>query len=435
MPAPKKEIDENLIAKALEMHEAGKVNQEIISRLVPNGNKEELEEILECLAWVENEGKSISPSPLLLRTILAHVPHAEKVAAATEVPPISDEGLKKKIKERPIFDISKLKDTFLNKKIFLPVGAVAVVLFLFLILKPGSAPTTTTTLPSSEATQAFLTKSSIENPVTIDEIFSDLDKETEDELSGVTATVDAMTPVPAAALLDTSAIVNKNETDKGVCERISTASADADTQITGRQTKFETAYNFELQKLEQKLASTTQELNDKRDTAKASFASQVLSFSDAASTTEQKQAISDFQQAVEKARATRLVSVDAAVKIFGDAVASSTDAKKTATLTALQSFQTSVQRAFQKAESDCVSSIPKDTTQSNLIKTLNSAEATLKANQTSLSKTAPVFDVLVKTRRDSILRAFSGYKLSLRKMKADLRLVFPVPKKSTAPSI
>ncbi|MDD5068686.1 MAG: hypothetical protein PHS53_03705 [Candidatus Pacebacteria bacterium] len=429
MAAPKKEIDENLIAKALEMHEAGKVNQEIISRLVPNGNKEELEEILECLAWVENEGKSISPSPLLLRTILAHVPHAEKIAAATEVPPISDEGLKKKIKERPIFDISKLKDTFLNKKIFLPVGAVAVVLFLFLILKPGSTPTTNTILPSSEATQAFLTKSAMENPVTIDEIFNDLDKETEDELSSVTATVEAMTPVSASALLDTGTIIDANETDKGVCERISAASADANAQISGKQVKFETAYNLEQEKQEQKLASTTQELKDKRDAAEASFASQVLSFSDAASTTEQKQAISDFQQAVEKARAARLVAVDGAVKVFGDAVASLTDAKKTASLTALQNFGTSVQGAFQKAQTDCASSISKDTTQSNLIKALNAAEASLKTNQTSLSKTAPTFDALVKTRRDSILKAFSGYKLSLRKMKADLRLVFPLVKK------
>ncbi|MDD4989093.1 MAG: hypothetical protein PHV42_01570 [Candidatus Pacebacteria bacterium] len=206
----KKEIDENLIAKALEMHEMGKTKQEITSRLVPNGNTQELEEILDCLAWVETEGKSISPSPLLLRTILGHVPHIEKKQEKeASSAPIPAAKPKEMVKDSAQNASTAKNSASMNKKLFFPIGAFALVLFLFFFFRGGSTPISTS--PSTDVTSSRSSALST-NPVTVDDIFVGLDNETDNELTNVTAALDSTNEqISPDQLLDTTPIATNNE--------------------------------------------------------------------------------------------------------------------------------------------------------------------------------------------------------------------------------
>lgn len=208
----KEAIDENLITKALEMHDAGKVNQEIISRLMPEGDSSELEEILDCLSWVETEGKSVSPSPLLLRTILAHIPHTEKAekaeASVTKEPLLRYKGVREDNEKKS--ELAEKIKMYMHKKFFLPAGALALVVFLFVFLRTGSksvAPTSPEAVQTAAKSIALLSA-----PVTIDEVFVSLDTEGDQDLSSLTTALESSSDDTSAdQLLDTDPITTDNE--------------------------------------------------------------------------------------------------------------------------------------------------------------------------------------------------------------------------------
>ncbi len=216
---------------------------------------------------------------------------------------------------------------------------------------------------------------------------------------------------------------------KGICVQISDLSDKKIAAAEDKQTKFQTKYTEQLKQYEEKQIAADTKLQEKRDEAENALLAKISAFSETASTTEQKKAVSDFQTAIESARTARKTSLDSAIKAFRDGVASSSDSRKSTIDTALLTFQTSVTSAFEKAKTDCANSVSPQTIRANLKLALNGAQEKLKADKLSVSKVGATTSVLAKTRKQAVAKIVSDYKAAIRKAKADLRLVFPAQKK------
>ncbi len=216
---------------------------------------------------------------------------------------------------------------------------------------------------------------------------------------------------------------------KGICDQIADLSINKIALANEKQVNFETQYDIEIKKQGDLELSADQKLKEERDSAEGTFLANINTFTLEASSTEQKQAITHFQDTIESARNMRLIAIDNAVKTFRDGVASSTEIRKVGVENALSHFQDSIKTAFAKAVSDCANSVPPQTIRANLRLAITSAQDRLIAEKLSITKTGVAVDSLAKTRRDSIKKAIADYKVVIRKAKADLRLLFPTVKK------
>ncbi len=220
-----------------------------------------------------------------------------------------------------------------------------------------------------------------------------------------------------------------NNSKESICLQIDTLSTQKIADAEDKQTKFQERYTEEVNKLADNQTKADAELQTKRDEAESLLFQKITAFSEEASTTEQKDAISHFQDALKTARDSRKTALDTAIKTFRDGVASTSDMRKGLINDALLSFQTSVASAFEKAKTDCANNISPDVVRTNLRLAITTAQEKLKSDKLVVLKVGTSIDLLIKVRKQSVAKAVVDYKLTIRKAKANLRLGFPVEKK------
>ncbi len=138
----------------------------------------------------------------------------------------------------------------------------------------------------------------------------------------------------------------------------------------------------------------------------------------------QKQAVVEFQRAVERAVNTRRTAIDTANSEFQAIVDRAIADRKIAIERARRTFKDAVSGAFEKAELECAMGIDPKTVRQNLHANLKTAQEKFKSDLETIGKIGEIVKSAAETRKQAIERAIQDFKTAIEEAKENLKSAF-----------
>lgn len=204
--------------------------------------------------------------------------------------------------------------------------------------------------------------------------------------------------------------------------------ANLDRFITNSEKKLFTRQENKNDKIAERISimEKRREENDKKVTEKRAEA---LSRQDArftelmnkASTTAQKIAITEFQEAVKNAVSARQTAIDSAKNAYREGVDNLVTDRKTKTDEATKVMKDAINSAIAKAKTDCANGVDSVTVRNTLQTAIKEARDTFKATIQNLGKIGDKIEVLNQTRKTAFEKAQNDFKTALENAKSVLK--------------
>jgi len=228
--------------------------------------------------------------------------------------------------------------------------------------------------------------------------------------------------LPALTLAQTD---NDDRGAKGFCARLSTISSNIEQRIANRDSKLTTKRAEIAERIEERRSRRDERLVEKRARWDANREAHFVKMEEKAQTSEKKQAVVAFTEAVNAAIATRRAAIDAAIGDFRDGVAVAIALRKSSVDAAITTFRSSVISALEKAESDCGGGVDPGTVRANLRADLKAARAKLVSDRQGIEKIGTQMELLITTKRAAVKKALDDFNAALEQARTDFKAVSP----------
>jgi len=213
---------------------------------------------------------------------------------------------------------------------------------------------------------------------------------------------------------------------KGFCNRVSKISSDTGQRFGNRNTKLEQKRERIRERIEERRQDRDQRYEEKKAKWDANRVNHFAKLDERAGTDEQKEVITEFQQAVKAAIEIRRDAVYTAIQEFRQGLEDAKIARKEFIDEAVIAFRISSEAAIEKAETDCeqegVDSKAVQETLRNELKTIK--EEYINTRQ-EIEKINTDMEALITAKREAIEKAQDDFKQALEQAKDDFKADFP----------
>ncbi len=222
---------------------------------------------------------------------------------------------------------------------------------------------------------------------------------------------------------------NSNKQDRGaglqnVCSRINDQAQQYKTNIDAKISELRDRINGEIQNIQTNREKSDNALQQDRAKWAQNRQNIYAELKDKATTDAEKQAVANFQNAIEAAVTTRESAIDAARAAFRQGVNQLVPQHQTDAKQVLLTFQSSLQSAIEQALSQCSSGINPTTVWATLQSALQAARSARQSGVQQIDKIGPQIQQLAQTRDAAVKQAMQTYQSALRAAVNTLKAAF-----------
>jgi hypothetical protein len=207
-----------------------------------------------------------------------------------------------------------------------------------------------------------------------------------------------------------------------ICDNLEKWVVKIDQALTEREMKIEEKQIERLEKLNEKRGSRDQKLEQHRETWEEKWEEHFGMLEERASTSEQKQALVGFKEAVKEAIASRQAAVDGAISQFRTDLDKLIADRKTAIEATKTVYINAYNVAVQNAEQACVGGSDPLQIKEALRTALKAAKDKFNSDRRAIEKLD--LKSLVEVRQQAFKEALEYFKKAMEEARADLRAVF-----------
>ena len=211
--------------------------------------------------------------------------------------------------------------------------------------------------------------------------------------------------------------VKEIQTEKfqgAICSKLTTISTTITNRMTAKEGKVNERQNTWLMNLKTKRDQRKTKLEEHRIYWDDIRTKKYTELEAKASTDEQKQAVTTFQNTVEAAVKTRREAIDAAITQFQADVDALVTARQSSVDQSVEKYKNSVQTALSKAQTDCAAGTDPVTVRVELKSNLDNARTTLQTDRSNIDKVSDSITTAVATRKASFEAAWTTFKVALK---------------------
>lgn len=219
-------------------------------------------------------------------------------------------------------------------------------------------------------------------------------------------------------------LAQQNET-RGFCNRISRISSDTGQRFANRSAKLEQKRERIMERIEERRENRDQRYEEKKAKWDANRADHFAKLDERAVTDEQKEVITDFQQAVVEAMRIRRDAVYAAIQEFRQGIEDAKIARKESIDGTIVAFRDLSEAAIEKAQADCNDGVDPKTVRENLRNELKTAREKYVIARQEIEKIDADMEALITAKREAIEKAQDDFKQALEQAKDDFKAGFP----------
>ncbi len=216
----------------------------------------------------------------------------------------------------------------------------------------------------------------------------------------------------------------KAEEKKNFCTNIVDRMSERQSDFAERQSEFTTKKSERLEERKAEREESDAELAEKRAAAADRRAKMYQNLLNKATTEEQKAAVAQFQQTVEKAVVDRQAALDAAKLAFRNGIDTARTSRKADGTEALAAFKTAMQSALTKAKADCEEGVDQSTVRQSYLSALEAARKTLSEARQN-NGIGDTVSQLAKVRTEAVKAALNTYRTTVEEAFALLKKAFP----------
>lgn len=243
------------------------------------------------------------------------------------------------------------------------------------------------------------------------------------KIAGGLIAVSLMAPAFALAALPVRTSTT-TPTAVNFCTNLPNLTTQVNTRISANEKNLESRQQQRQTQVQERQTKREQQLGQIRtngDQDRQAIYQQLMA---KATTEEQKQAVTAFQNAIEAAVTTRRTAVDAALKTYWAALDSALAARRTAVATARQNFSASIQAALTTASTQCSSGVAPATVRKNFQASLEAAKTQFATNRKAIDKIGPQVKTIVQTRNAAVKKAMTDFKATAEQARTELKAAF-----------
>lgn len=207
-----------------------------------------------------------------------------------------------------------------------------------------------------------------------------------------------------------------------ICENLEKWVIRIDQTLTEREMKIEEKQVERMEGLNEKRENRDQKLEQYRETWEETWEKHFGIFKKKASTGEQKQALVDFKETVEEARASRQAAVDAAISEFRVGLDKLIADRKSAIETASNAYINAYNVAVQSAKQACMDGGNPSQVRETLRVALKVAKDKFNTDKKIIEKMD--LELLVEIRQQAFKEALDYFKKAMEEARVDLKAVF-----------
>jgi hypothetical protein len=221
-----------------------------------------------------------------------------------------------------------------------------------------------------------------------------------------------------------AANINNEKGAAQFCANLSTRADGWSSRIDAKTAKVDMNRNEHINKKIQNRADRDTRLDQHRDGWDNNRNARFTKLEAKATTDVQKAAVAEFKATVTTGITARRAAIDAAIAVFRSGVDALNTQNKSAIDTAISNFKTAYQAALTKATADCAAGIDSKTVKTTFEASVKTASDTFKTAKDTIIKKSAV-ETLAVTRKTSVTKAISDFKVVLQTAQQKLQLAFP----------
>ncbi len=210
-----------------------------------------------------------------------------------------------------------------------------------------------------------------------------------------------------------------------ICNRISDLSLKIGQRMDNLSAKIEEKVSQREQTIENRWQKRDGQKTENRTEWDANRAEHIAKLEERATTDAQKQAVAQFKETVNAAISARRAAIDSAIETFRKSVESAITARKTKLDDAENAYRNAVNTAYQKAQTDCASSVEPAQIRTALKANLKSAKEKFNSDREIIEKMQDSMETLIASRKQAVERAIQDFKTAMEKARTDLKAAFP----------
>jgi hypothetical protein len=209
-----------------------------------------------------------------------------------------------------------------------------------------------------------------------------------------------------------------------ICDNLEKWVVKIDQVLTEREMKIEEKQTERLEKLDEKRENRDTKLEQHREQWEEKWEEHFGILEEKASTSEQKQALVDFKEAVEEARASRQAAVDAAISQFRIDLDKLIADRKTAIEAAKTAYINAYNAAIQNAKQACIDGGDPSQIKETLRTALKAAKDKFNSDRQVIEKLD--LKSLVEARQRAFREALEYFKKAMEEARTELKTAFGI---------
>jgi hypothetical protein len=212
---------------------------------------------------------------------------------------------------------------------------------------------------------------------------------------------------------------------KNFCSQFSTFTSKIDQKIIGVSDKLSLKRDEISNKIDEKRENREVKLEQVREKWDNNRLEHFAKLEEKAQTSEQKQAVADFEKAVNDAIVARRTAIDLAIHNFKTGVDQANASRKAAIDLLKNIYDVSVKTALTKAMVDCESGVAPATVRQSLVNDIKSARDGFNSERKEIDKIKDAKEKLISEKKAAFEKAISDFKLAMEKARSDFKASFP----------
>ncbi len=216
----------------------------------------------------------------------------------------------------------------------------------------------------------------------------------------------------------------KENRQEAFCSRFVESARKISATMAERRSQFDERKGNHADILETKRNEREAKFEENRSQADERRNAMYEKLSGRAKTDEQKEAVEDFQKAVEAAVDTRRDVVDAAIVEFRKGVDAAVAGRKDDMQDAVATFKSAVEVTFDKAQKACESGTDQATIRADFKSGLEAARTALQSDRKESEKVGAQVKGLAETRRTAVKQALADFKATVATARLELKNAF-----------
>ncbi len=211
------------------------------------------------------------------------------------------------------------------------------------------------------------------------------------------------------------------------CARITSANTTLGQRFSNNESKLNEARGRRDRKIDARQQEQNSRLVQTHQQANQTRAAQIAALMAKAATDAQKQAVTDFQNTLNAALATRRAAVDGAIATFRSGLDTAIAEREAAINAAIKVYHDAVNAALDKAKSDCASGVAPLTARQTFFSAMRAAQQKFRTDRRQAEKIPASVQQLRTARKQAIDKAFADFRATMEQARKTLKAAFAIP--------